>query len=149
MDLKDQLIKLGSDNPELRDHIRPVLDRIAARPEEEVRDRVEDALKRVGISSSEHGYIEVDMGGREADVIVPLKFDVSDEGRLWDLYRQSDNDGQLSQEQMDEDLMRARRDDLPYRNELAPDMVRSKGVILDLESRNSGKDLSLRGVVDL
>jgi hypothetical protein len=30
MNLKDRLIKLGSDNPELRKHIRPVLDRISA-----------------------------------------------------------------------------------------------------------------------
>jgi hypothetical protein len=29
-DLKDRLIKLGSDNPELRKHIRPVLDRLSA-----------------------------------------------------------------------------------------------------------------------
>jgi hypothetical protein len=29
MNLKDQLIKLGSDNPSLRKHIRPVLDKVA------------------------------------------------------------------------------------------------------------------------
>lgn len=28
-DLKDELVKLGESNPELRDHLRPVIDRIA------------------------------------------------------------------------------------------------------------------------
>jgi hypothetical protein len=30
-DLKDRLIRLGSDNPELRDHIRPILDKLSSK----------------------------------------------------------------------------------------------------------------------
>jgi hypothetical protein len=47
-DLKDRLIRLGSENPELQKHIRPVLDRIASDPKQEIQEAVEEFCDRQG-----------------------------------------------------------------------------------------------------
>jgi hypothetical protein len=47
-ELKDRLIRLGNQDPSLRKHIRPVLDRIASDPRQEIMDVVEDFCDRQG-----------------------------------------------------------------------------------------------------
>jgi hypothetical protein len=50
-DLKDRLIRLGSENPKLRKHIRPVLDRISGNSSRrEMKDAIMEYWRKPGVA---------------------------------------------------------------------------------------------------
>jgi hypothetical protein len=77
---KDQLIRLGNKNPELRKHLRPVLDRISSRGIEEAIDSYDQEDL---ISSLEQMGVDCDTHPKSGPVHVPGYGTVESTGSEW------------------------------------------------------------------
>lgn len=68
--LKDQLIRLGHEKPELRDHLRPILDTLkTARTSQEHIGELEDLLERADNYISRLGYKLVELAQRNGRIV--------------------------------------------------------------------------------